>query len=205
MSFKNKAFRFFTVPFYLLVITIILFNRADMAKFLLGGAKEIVRVKLTFFIFKNDVLWLVFLMVIIALSLGNMIEGLIGPTEETKIGELLKEASVKKSDLLCFFLNVFGSNCIEEGARGIFLGWVPRFSLFSGVPQFYCLMLGYNFVWSLAHLNNFEKSNRNVFVVTPHFFIGLFLSFIFVKYGFLVALTSHFLVNVTFFALSLWL
>ncbi len=99
-----------------------------------------------------------------------------------------------------FFITVF----LEEVfARWFFLGLLTKIPFLSGAGAFYCLLLLGNGVWALVHLSNFEKkSDRNPIRVLAQFVAGIFFSYIFVKYGLLAAVLTHFMSNSILFAMN---
>lgn len=99
------------------------------------------------------------------------------------------------------FKRLFKLVVLEElYARGLFLG-----ILLSIAPQnailLYLLFLIGNGTWALVHLSNFKKqSDRKVSRVLPQFVSGIFFTLIFLKFGLIGAIFSHFAFNALLFA-----
>jgi hypothetical protein len=96
-----------------------------------------------------------------------------------------------------FFSSVF----LEElFARWLFLGILTK--LFTGGIAFYALLFIGNSIWALWHLYNYKKRSRSLIRVLPQFVSGLFFSFIYVKYGLLFTILTHYTSNAILFALA---
>lgn len=90
---------------------------------------------------------------------------------------------------------------IEElFARWLFLGVLTH--VFEGTFAFYVLMLLGNSLWALIHILNYQNPSQvSVKVVLPQFVGGILLSYIFVRYGLLVAIVMHYTYNLMIFTL----
>lgn len=83
----------------------------------------------------------------------------------------------------------------ELVTRGFFLGLLTK--VFPGKVSFYFLFLLGNLAWSLFHLTNFkDKKEWSPLIVIPQFVSGIFLTYVFLKYGLKVTILTHFLFNV---------
>jgi hypothetical protein len=100
------------------------------------------------------------------------------------------------------YLKVFAIVVVEEiFARWLFLEAFAKMNLFSGTLAFYFLFLIGNSIWSLLHLVNFgEEKDRKILRVLPQFVSGIFFAFVFVKFGLLATILTHFACNALFFA-----
>lgn len=98
-----------------------------------------------------------------------------------------------------FFFFVFV--LIEElFARWFFLGLLTKIPFLSGTVAFYALFLIGNSIFALIHLKNFrEEKDRKVLRVLPQFISGIFCTYVFVKYGLLAAILTHFASNAVLF------
>ena len=91
----------------------------------------------------------------------------------------------------------------EIAARWFFLGFLRQWSLLAGPLAFYCLFLLGNGLWALVHLMNFkEKKDRNILLVLPQFVSGFFFTIIFLKFGLLASILTHFASNAVIFSLT---
>jgi hypothetical protein len=97
-----------------------------------------------------------------------------------------------------FFLAVVFEELL---ARWIFLGLLPRIPFLSGTIAFYFLFLIGNGIWAVIHLSNYtETSERHVLRILPQFVAGIFFTYIYVKYGLLASILTHFASNAVIFA-----
>jgi len=117
----------------------------------------------------------------------NVVEGLFG--------------NLRKGN---YFLVFFAFVVLEEiYARWFFLGVLTRISFLSGPIAFYLLFLAGNASWSRMHLSNYEnKDDKQIARVIPQFIFGIFLTYIFVKYGLLASILTHFSMNAVIFAMA---
>jgi hypothetical protein len=98
-----------------------------------------------------------------------------------------------------FFVNVF----IEELlARWLFLGLLTQIPVLSGPVAFYVLFFLGNLIWALVHLGNYtDDKDKRVLRVLPQFVGGIFFTYVFVKYGLLATILTHFAYNAVLFAI----
>lgn len=96
-----------------------------------------------------------------------------------------------------FFRSLFIIIFLEEVVfRWFLIGCGSKLSLFSGTTGFYVLLILANALFAYVHLRNFSDPNERQWPrVLPQFFGGLFHSFVFVKYGLLASVFSHFAKN----------
>lgn len=101
------------------------------------------------------------------------------------------------------FFKFFISVLLEElFARWFFLGFLSQIPFLSGTFGFILLFLAGNVIWSLGHLRNFiEEKYRHPLRVLPQFVAGIFFTYIFLKYGFLAVVITHFASNAIAFSL----
>ncbi len=102
------------------------------------------------------------------------------------------------------FKELFLLVVIEEAfARYLFLGILTQISFFSGTIGFYILLLVGNGIWAWIHIYNFqEKEDQQIIRILPQFLGGIFLSYVFVKYGFMAAVLTHFIGNGIIYSLT---
>jgi hypothetical protein len=100
------------------------------------------------------------------------------------------------------FRDFFYLVLIEEIlARWLFLGVLTKLPFLSGTFGFYLLFFLGNALWALIHLSNFkEEKDRHPLRVLPQFVAGLFFTYIYVKYGLLAVVLTHFASNAILFA-----
>src|SRR3989344_929821 len=101
------------------------------------------------------------------------------------------------------FVSLFLIVLAEElFARWFFLGLLPKLPFLSGPFAFYAFFLIGNALWALVHLNNFQDPNdRHWLRVLPQFVSGFFFTYVFVKYGLLAAVLTHFAANALLFSM----
>ena len=129
--------------------------------------------------------------------LGSLTHSLADATNS--INSKGSDSKAKDDGSHAIFAKYFSVIFLEEVfARWLFLGVV--YWLFSLIPSplvhsiaFYLLFLAGNTLWALAHLGNYEKRfGRSVLWVLPQFVGGIGLTIIYWRYGFWVALLTHF-------------
>ncbi|KXK07278.1 MAG: hypothetical protein UZ21_OP11001001140 [Microgenomates bacterium OLB22] len=77
-----------------------------------------------------------------------------------------------------------------------FLGLLPKIPALSGQTAFYALLLIGNTIWAGIHLNNFkENRDKKILFVLPQFVGGIFLSYIYLKFGLFGSVLAHFAGN----------
>ena len=86
-------------------------------------------------------------------------------------------------------------------ARLLFLGLLTKIPALSGTVAFYCLFFVGNLIWALLHLRNFSDArDRHLLRVLPQFVGGIFFTYVFVKYGLLATVLTHFAYNAVLLA-----
>ncbi len=84
-------------------------------------------------------------------------------------------------------------------ARWLFVGVIAQW--IGGTVAFYICFIAGNAIWALVHLSNYKsESEKSPLRVIPQFVGGLFLTYVFVRYGFWVALMTHYLYNLVLLA-----
>lgn len=91
---------------------------------------------------------------------------------------------------------IFAVVLMEElFARGLFLYVLPLF--FPGKVAFYVLFILGNGIWAAIHLGNFkDKNERSILVVIPQFLGGIAFTYIFVRFGLVVTILTHYFYDV---------
>ena len=87
--------------------------------------------------------------------------------------------------------------------RWFLLGVLPMIPFLSGSTTFYFLLATGNIIWALLHFANYKRSGPRgvemlcgqLLALLPHFVVGLFLSYEFVKLGIVACVLSHALIN----------
>lgn len=128
--------------------------------------------------------------------------------------------------LLSILAGIFGSICVGNGgknalksmkpnnilktlfivvvaeelfARWFFLGFMAN-DLNLG-NYFYVLLIAGNGIWAWVHLYNYEDPNKRQLIrVLPQFIAGLFFSYVYVKFGLMATILTHFGSNAILFA-----
>ena len=115
------------------------------------------------------------------------------------LGIVSKMYDVKKLDRSFRTESLFGKGpqavyltiLIEEFLfRQVFLGWL-RHLFGAGLAITIVLFLLGTIIFALAHLTNYKKDHRSLWLVLPQLILGAILAFIFLKYGFWIALIVH--------------
>lgn len=80
----------------------------------------------------------------------------------------------------------------EIFARGLFLGLLTRIPFLDGPVGFYAMFLLGNALWAAVHLTNFTRAeDRNLWRVLPQFAGGVIITYVYLKYGFLMGVVVH--------------
>lgn len=83
----------------------------------------------------------------------------------------------------------------ELFARGLFM-WVPQQMIASNGIRYGLFLLG-NILWAGIHIYNYRDGNiRTILRTVPQFIAGFGMAYIFLRYGFWVALLAHFVYDV---------
>lgn len=95
------------------------------------------------------------------------------------------------------FVSFFTLVVLEElFARYLFLGFLPKIPALSGQTAFYALMLIGNTIWAGIHLANFkEEKDKKLLFTLPQFVGGIFLSYVYLKFGLFGSVLAHFAGN----------
>ncbi len=89
----------------------------------------------------------------------------------------------------------------EVFARLLFLGTLTQIPGLRGTFGFYLLVLLGNLSFGLIHWTNFkDKADRKLIMVLPQFVGGLFLTLVYIPYGFFGALMAHVIFDMVLFA-----
>lgn len=163
-----------------------------------AGMREIADSPTTFLMMLEAIAAVIALHIPLVLVAGIAVEAVWGKgtsTTESLFGNLRKGN---------YFFVFFALVVLEElYARWFFLGVLTRISFLSGPIAFYLLFLLGNASWSRMHLNNYRnKEEKQMARVIPQFIFGIFLTYIFVKYGLFASILMHFSMNATLFALA---
>ena len=128
--------------------------------------------------------------------------------------------------LLSIIAGIFGSLCVGNGgknalrsikpdnilkklfiavvaeelfARWFFLGFMASDPNLGN--YFYVLLIAGNGIWAWVHLYNYEDPNKRQLIrVLPQFVAGLFFSYVYVKFGLMASILTHFGSNAILFA-----
>lgn len=142
------------------------------------------------------------ILVEVLISFGILIfMGILGQNKTTgdhSVANMLHNMQVSHH-----FLGMLCMVIVEEAfARWFFLGVLRHIPGLSGPIAFWGLLLLGNGLWAMVHLFNFEKEeDRKLMKVLPQFVSGLLFSYVFVKYGFLMAVVVHMGCNSVLFTL----
>ncbi len=197
--------------FILMIIVAIKWNALGIAfheiTLLLQGRVHSIPVNNTSFLFMFAIIFATITIELpLTLGLGAITHFLVG---ETKGGHSIEEM-MNKMGYDHHFMKAFISVMEEElTARWIFLGILPKlFPFLSGTIAFYVLFFLGNGLWALRHLYNYrEERDQQVLRVLPQFVSGVFLTYVFVKYGLLASVLMHFASNaivLSFHKLQRW-
>jgi hypothetical protein len=126
------------------------------------------------------------IMFVVCLTVGILILRICGKPKSTPV--YLYEKLQKKVPLFAIILTLLIAE--EVFARWLFLGVLGQ--VFTGPVAIFVLFLIGNSAWAFVHLWNYkDPADRHVLRVLPQFIGGIFLSVIFLAYGFFPALLVH--------------
>ncbi len=170
----------------------------ELTMFISGRFREIASNHTTFLMMISVILTVVVIGFPCSIGASIFQEMILGKKGKNKISSLLEELR-EGNHFFTFFIAVIYE---EVFARWFFLEFLTKISFLSGTVAFYVLFLIGNTIWALMHLRNFkEKKDRKVLRVFPQFVGGIFLTYVFVKYGLLAVILTHFATNAVAFAI----
>lgn len=165
---------------------------SDFWRFLIGGVHQITTGYSNLLDVFGTIGAITVISVITCLCVGVLISSIKGKAED--VLDFLDKGEGYHIALVFFIV------LLEElFARYLFLGVLTR--LFTGTLAFYILMLVGNSLWALVHVWNYKKKDQSVLRVLPQFVEGLFLSYIYVRYGLIITVLAHFTYNAVLFAM----
>jgi hypothetical protein len=164
----------------------------EMGTFLAGGVKLIAPQKPGFFSGIPIILGLVAVDLALSVIILQLLEKTLGKQKSLITDEYHKLGLAK------LYLYTFVTVVIEELlTRGLCLGLLTKISFLSGTVAFYAIMFLSSAAFALAHLGNLKnKGWRNLPWILPQFISSLIFSFVFVKFGFLIVICVHILIDV---------
>lgn len=176
----------------------------DLRNFFNGHALDIERATDSLLVVLPIVLLISCLDIIISMPIA-LLTKIFLPTDEQKkkrgIAEVLFDPPKNEEKRASFFATFFLLVIVEElFARLLFLGILTKVSFLSGTGGFYFLLLAGNSIWALAHIYNYKPVDRHPIRVVTQFLGGFLHSYIFVKYGLMMCIFSHFIFNAMIFA-----
>lgn len=163
-----------------------------------GGFKEIASNHTTFLMMFPVILAVVAIELPCSIGAAVIQGKILGKSGRHALSELFK--NLGEGNL---FFQFFVMVLLEElSARWFFLGFLSQIPFLSGTFGFILLFLAGNGIWSLRHLHNFrEKKDHHPLRVLPQFVAGFFFTYIFLKYGLLAVVLTHFASNAILFSL----
>jgi len=170
----------------------------ELITFISGGFREVASNNTTFLMMFQVILAVVVLKLPCTVAAGVLQEKILGESGEHALDDMFEE--MKEGN---HFFSIFFYTFVEElFARWFFLGLLTKIPFLSGTVAFYALFLIGNGIWALIHLSNYkEEKDRRMFRVLPQFVGGVFLTYVFVKYGLLAAILAHFAFNAILLAM----
>lgn len=129
---------------------------------------------------------------LLEITLHTVTTKFLGDGGKHAVAEKFQDKTPKK---LFYFL--FIAVVIEElFARWFFLGVLGKIPWLQTKTSFYFLFLVGNGIWALIHLYNFkQKEKRHWLRVFPQFVGGVFLTYVYVKFGLIASILCHFMYN----------
>lgn len=206
MNSNTKAFAgiWSFIGSYILVIVIAAhFGGFDIAwpelkAFASGGLQEVTKNRTTFLMMFPVILAVVAIDLPCSVGAAIVQALLLGKSGKHGVSEMvgkLKEGNI----FAMFFLLVLAE---ELFARWFFLGLLTKIPFLSGITAFYVLFFLGNGIWALVHLRNFkDPKDRHWLRVLPQFVSGFFFTYVYVKYGLLAAVLTHYAANAILFSL----
>lgn len=169
----------------------------DLGTFLTGGFREVADTQ-TNFLMMITILMAIVVLQLPSTTLGAVVQAkALGQSGKHAVAELFEKMGPGNHFFL-FFLLVTAE---ELFARWLFLGVLPKIPFLSGTVAFYVLLLAGNAIWALIHLANFqEQEDRHALRVLPQFVAGFFFSYVFVAYGLVAVILTHFAANAILFS-----
>ncbi len=170
---------------------------SELLIFLLGGVNQIASNDTAFLMMFPIIITVVVLELPATILTGIFQAKFLGKSGKHGLTELFREMG-EGNHFFTFFVLVLAE---ELFARWLFLGALTKIPFLSGAVAFYTLFLIGNGIWALVHLSNFkEEKDRKMLRVLPQFVAGVFFTYVFVKYGLLAVVLTHFASNAVLFA-----
>lgn len=172
---------------------------SELASFVSGGVLGIAESRGTFLMMLPVILAVVALELLCSIGSSMIAQAVLGNGGKHAVSESFTKMQSGHNFFRFFVLTL----CEEVVTRWLFLGVLTKIPFLSGTAAFYLLFLVGNGLWALVHLSNFkDKKDQSVLRVLPQFVGGIFLTYVFVKYGLLGAIIAHFASNAAIFAMS---
>lgn len=204
MSRQNEALGYASaLGTFVLIVLIAMLSGAfplvfgDLSLFVSGDYGQIAANHTTFLLMFPVILAVVALALPCAVLSGILQAVVLGYSGKHALREML-DSMGNGNHFFTFFVIVL----IEELlARWLFLGLLTQIPALSGTVAFYTLFFVGNLIWALFHLQNFkDDKDRHMLRVLPQFVGGVFFTYVFVKYGLLATILTHFAFNAVLFA-----
>lgn len=190
------------ITFFGMILSILIFNYyigADYGKvlrefstFLFGGVDRIPRGYDNLLIVIQDMGVILMVDMALCILIGVIVVAIKG--EGKRVLDWLR---IPEVPFWGVFLIILGE---ELMARWLFLGVFTQ--IFRGRVAFYLLMISGNTIWALLHLRNYVKADRSWTRVLPQFTGGLFLSYLYLKFGLFLTVIAHFTFDALLFSLG---
>lgn len=204
MKTENKLFGCFSALATFVIMALVAWKTevfgtviSELVLFMSGGFREIANNHTTFLMMFPVILAVVVLKLPCVVCASVLQAKILGRSGKHELSEFFKNMG-EGNHFFTFFVLVLSE---ELSARWFFLGLLTKITFLSGTVAFYVLFLIGNSLWALIHLSNFkEEKDQNILRVLPQFVAGIFFTYIFVKYGLLAAILTHFASNAVLFA-----
>lgn len=193
---KQKTLGSYSLIGLIILILIFLFSTGilnqsfliqNFLDFMVG---DFTQVKLDFLGYIHAILVLSLIMLTINLFVGKVFIS----TKEFKldVGEKTIYDIIRETGPYGLYFTIF----LEEFfARFLFIGLLANW-LNTGVIGTLILFAIGNILWALVHLTNYKNGHRKLRYAIPALIAGIFIGYVFIKYGFWIALLVHIVYDV---------
>ncbi len=170
---------------------------SELIMFISGGFRDVASNQTNFLTMFQIILAVVVLELPCAVGATVLQAKIIGKSGKHALDDFFKKMNKGNNFFIFFFIVLLE----ELFARWFFLGLLTKIPFLSGTVAFYTLFMIGNGIWALVHLSNYnEEKDRKMLRVLPQFVAGIFLTYVFVKYGLLASILAHFASNAVLFA-----
>ncbi len=168
----------------------------ELCEFFTGGAANVARNHATLLVMIPVLLLVIAVELSLSVASAWITSRVVGEALQTEDPSRDMERLTGQKIFRALFLMVL----LEEVFfRWLLLGQLTK--LFTSTVAFYVILLASNGLFAVVHLGNYKHENdRRLIRVMPQLITGLFLSFVFVKYGLVASTLAHFAHNAVLYS-----